>query len=151
MRSFDPPATPESAKRAFSGSFLDVSERGFARHGREAFGLLKNPATVLAVKTHLCSLCLLEMMYDNEQLGMCGIDLKHTEDDFIRASMKIEAILREECPTLRYDVPTWDGDVISFLRPDVEGLWWSNLPESGNVIRLVGRPLGARLLGQGRL
>jgi hypothetical protein len=148
MRSFDPPATAEGARQVFSDSSIDVSGCGFALHGRREFGLLQKPATTLLLRTDLASICLLELVFDGDRLGMCGVDMKHAEKEFIRISMNIEEILREECTSLGYDVPTWDGDLISFLRRDVEGMWWSHLRESGNTLRLVERRFGERVAAQ---
>lgn len=148
MRSFQPPTTPDKAKEVFSGSYVDVSGEGFAEHGRCTFGLENNPATVLALRTPSSRFALLELVFYGGKLGMCGIDITHFEDQFIQAGMTIEDALRGECETLGYQVPTWHGEVISFQRDDIEGMWWSNLPQSGNVIRLVERSFGQRFLVQ---
>jgi len=145
LHSFDPPTTADKAMQAFSGSYLDVSNRGFAQYGHKAFGLQEASAVVLAVRASLCSLCFLEVVVFDGTLGMCGVDMIHAHNEFTQASMKLEAMLQDECKALGYKVPTWDGEVISLHRDDVEGIWASSLPESGNQLRLVERRYGRRL------
>ena len=149
MRSFDPPTSVEKASSAFLGACLDVSTCGFAQHGRCAFGLDANPSAVLALRTQTSILALLELVFDEGELGMCGVEIRHVGAEFIQAGMNIECALQKECRSLGYEVTTWEGDVIPIQRHDVEGLWWSNLADSGNVLRLVERRFGQCYLVRG--
>jgi len=146
MGVFDSPSSIDQAKNDLAGSFIDVSNHGFAHHGRKQFGLTEMPSATLALRTPTSTFCMLEFIFHDGQLAMCGIDIKHTDTSFINASMTIENALQEECAARGFAVPTWHGDVIAFYRSDVEGLWISNLNDNGNTIRLVERAFGSQFL-----